>query len=59
MASCYPKDSKTEVNSSQILSSPCANGLIFNNTYNFTVNVTRLQKVLNTLTSNNKVIDYI
>ncbi len=45
MASCYPKGSQIEINSNQILSSPCANGLVFNNTYNFTVNITRIEKV--------------
>ncbi len=45
LAACYPKGSITEIFSDAILKSPCANGLIFNDTYNFTVNTSRIDKV--------------
>lgn len=45
LAACYPKGSITEIFSDSILKSPCANGLIFNDTYNFTVNTSRIDKV--------------
>ena len=44
-APCYPKGSDTTINSNSIINSPCANGLIFNFTYNFTANVSFIPKV--------------
>lgn len=41
-ASCYPQGSQIQLDVQQIVGSPCANGRIFNYTYNFTADLNRL-----------------
>ena len=45
LASCFPKGFNLTQDGDQFLDSPCANGLVFNYTYNFTANTSRIDKV--------------
>jgi len=45
VASCFPKGFNLEQEGYDFLDSPCANGLVFNYTYNFTANTSRIDRV--------------
>ena len=45
MASCFPTGSNVPLSADQIIDSPCANGLLFNYTYNFTANSSLINRV--------------
>ena len=45
IASCYPSNSEIVLKTNQIFNSPCANGLLFNHTFNFTANTSLIENV--------------
>ena len=45
VGSCFPSGANVNLGADQIFDSPCANGLLFNYTYNFTVNSSRIKRV--------------
>ena len=42
-AACFPMNARVELTAAQIGESPCASGLLFNNTVNFTVDTSRVE----------------